>query len=146
MSAIVTPPSVDGIELRIARDIARKALIAAPVMAVGLGLWRGWGAVLGVALAVGVVLGCLFLVAALASWAARISLSALAGAVLGGFLLQLGLVLGALFAVQALPVVDFPVFAYTLIVAQLGLLFWELRSISLSLASPGLRPRKESRR
>ena len=146
MSIVVTPPPVDAIELRIARDIARKAALAAPVLSVGLGLWRGWGAALGVALAFLVVLAHLFLAAALAPWAGRISPGALAGAALGGFLLQLGVLLGALFAVRALSFVDFPVFAYSLIVAQLGLLFWEMRSISLSLASPGLRPRKESRR
>lgn len=134
------------IEVRIARDIAKKAAIAAPVLALALGAWRGWGAALGVALAFVVVLANLFLGAALAAWAARISPTALMGAALGGYLLQLGVLLGALFAVRALPVVDFPVFAYTLIAAQLGLLFWEMRNISLSLAAPGLRPRKESRR
>lgn len=146
MSAVVTPPVVDAIELRIARDIARKGLIAAPVLAAGLGLWRGWGAVAGVLIAFAVVVGNMFLAAALSTWAGRISPAALAGAAMGGFLLQLGVLLGALFAVRALTFVDFPVFAYTLIVAQLGLLFWEMRNISLSLASPGLRPRKESRR
>lgn len=145
MSAVAAPP-IDGIELRITRDIARKALIAAPVLAAGLGLWRGWGAAVGVALAFAVVLGNLFLSAALASWAARISPTALAGASLAGFLVQLGVLLGALVAVRTFAFVDFPVFAFTLIVAQLGLLFWEMRSISLSLASPGLRPRKEPRR
>lgn len=145
MSAVVTSPPAT-IELQIARDIARKAALAAPVLALGLGLWRGWGAALGVALAFLVVLGNLFLGATLAAWASRISPTALMGAALGGYLLQLAVLLGALFAVRALPAVDFPVFAYTLIAAQLGLLFWEMRSISLSLAAPGVRPRKESRR
>ena len=145
MSALATP-SIDGIELRIVRDIARKALMAAPVLAIALGAWRGWGAAVGVVFAFVVVIGNLFFGAALASWAARISPSALAGAVLGGYLLQLGIILGALVAVRSLRFVDFPVFAFTLVIAQLGLLFWEMRSISLSLASPGLRPRKEPRR
>jgi len=143
MNAIVTSTPAAPVEMRIARDIARKGMIAAPILAVALGAWRGWGAAVGVLLAFIVVLGNLFLGALLATWAGRISPTALAGAALGGFLLQLGVLLGALFAVRALTFVDFPVFAYTLIVAQLGLLFWEMRSISLSLASPGLRPGKE---
>lgn len=143
MNATVDPTIERPIEVRIARDVASKALIAAPVLAAALGVWRGWDAALGVVLAFAVVLANLFLGAALAGWAARISPTALMGAALGGYILQLGVLLAALFAVRELAFVDFPVFAYTLIVAQLGLLFWEMRSISLSLASPGLRPGKE---
>jgi hypothetical protein len=33
------------------------------------------------------------------------------------------------------------VFGITLVVTYLGLLFWELPSISLTLASPGLKPK-----
>lgn len=131
------------IEMRIARDVARKGALVAPVLALALGLWRGWGAAIAVLLAFAVILGNLFLSAAVAAWAARISSGALAGAALFGYLLRLGVLLAALFAVRALSFVDFEVFAYTLIAAQLGLLFWEMRSISLSLAAPGLRPRKE---
>lgn len=134
------------IEMRIARDVARKGAIVAPVLALGLGLWRGWGAAAAVVLAFAVILGNLFVAAAFAAWAGRISSSALAGAAMFGYLVRLGVLLAALFAVRALPYVDFPVFAYSLVAAQLGLLFWEMRSISLSLAAPGLRPRKEYRR
>jgi hypothetical protein len=42
--------------------------------------------------------------------------------------------------IKELGVVDWPVFCITLVVSYLGLLFWEMRYISLSLASPGLKP------
>ena len=45
--------------------------------------------------------------------------------------------------VKALDIVDFPVFLITVLGSYLGLLFWEIRSISLSLASPGLKPIRE---
>jgi 3-isopropylmalate dehydrogenase len=41
--------------------------------------------------------------------------------------------------VRELTGVDFTVFCVVLIAAHLGLLVWELRSVSLSLAAPGLR-------
>ena len=44
--------------------------------------------------------------------------------------------------IKELDVVDWPVFCITLVVSYLGLLFWEMRSISLSLASPGLKPQR----
>lgn len=131
------------IEMQIARDIARKGAIVAPALAIALGAWRGWGAAIAVGLAFVVVIANLVLGAALATWASRISSTAIAGAALGGYLVRLGVLLAALFAVRALAFVDFEVFAYTLIAAQLGLLFWEMRAVSLSLAAPGLRPRKE---
>ena len=43
--------------------------------------------------------------------------------------------------IKALDVVDSPVFCITLIGSYFVLLFWELRSISLSLAYPGLKPK-----
>jgi len=43
--------------------------------------------------------------------------------------------------IKQLDVVDFTVFAITLVVSYLALLFWEMRSISLTLAYPGLKPK-----
>jgi hypothetical protein len=43
--------------------------------------------------------------------------------------------------VKELDIVDWPVFCITLVVAYFGLLVWETRSVSVSLASPGLKPR-----
>jgi hypothetical protein len=43
--------------------------------------------------------------------------------------------------IKQLDFVDFTVFGITLVISYLALLFWELRSISLTLAHPGLKPK-----
>jgi hypothetical protein len=137
----ITVPSPDGIESRIARDLARHALWVAPLAIVGVGLWRGPEGALAVALAFALVIGNFLLSAAVLNHAARISPNALMGAALGGFLFKLVVLFIVGTVVEQIDAVDFPVFVVTLLVAHLGLLFWETRSVSLSLASPGLKPR-----
>jgi ATP synthase protein I len=141
MSELVVPDP-DGIESRIARDLARRGAMAAPVAMVAVGLWRGIDGALAVGLALAVVLVNFLVAGAFLDWAARISPNALMGAALGGFIVRLGAVFGIAAGVQAAQIVDFPVFVVTVLVAHLGLLFWETRAISFSLASPGLKPRK----
>jgi hypothetical protein len=71
-------------------------------------------------------------------WAARRSPGMLGAVALGGFLVRMGLVLGALLLVK--PHVDAGTLMLTLVASHVGLLFWETRSLSLSLAAPALRP------
>ena len=68
----LTVPDPDGIESRIAKDIARHALWIAPVAILALGIWQGVGGALGVALALVVVLANFLITGALLGWAARI--------------------------------------------------------------------------
>ncbi len=136
----VTPPDPDGIESRIARDIARHAAMISPVVVLVTGLIWGWGGALGSALALALVVLNFLGAAALLGWAARIAPETVMVAAMGGYLLSLVIFIAACVAMKQVTAVDLPVFCFTLIGAHLGLLFWELRSISLSLASPGLRP------
>ncbi|MCU1456944.1 MAG: synthase chain [Actinomycetia bacterium] len=138
----VTPPDVDGIESRIARDIARHAAMIAPFVVLVTGLVWGWAGALGAALAFGLVVVNFMAGAAILGWAARISPETVTVAAMGGYLVSLLIFVAAGVAIKQVAAVDFKVFCFTLIGAHLGLLFWELRSISLSLASPGLRPAK----
>jgi hypothetical protein len=135
-----TPP-VDQIETRIARDLAKHALIVAPVLIVGVGLWRGLDGALAVALALAIVCANFLVAAAILGWAARTSPNLLMGVALMGFITRLILITAIALGVKSLDIVDWPVFCITLIASHLGLLFWETRSISLSLASPGLKPK-----
>ena len=139
-TSLATPP-VDQIESRIARDLAKHALIIAPVLVVGVGLWRGADAAGAVALALAIVCANFFAAAAILGWAARTSPNLLMGVALMGFITRLILITAIGVGVKSLDIVDWPVFCITLIAAHLGLLFWETRSISLSLASPGLKPK-----
>ena len=134
-------PDVSHVESRIARDLVRHALLAAPVALVGVGVWRGLDGAAGVALALVVVCANWLVAAAALGWAARTSPNLLLGVALGGFIARLVLITAVGAGIKALDVVDWPVFCITLVVAYFGLLAWETRSISVSLASPGLKPR-----
>jgi hypothetical protein len=144
MSAIATP-SVSHIETRIARDLARRALYVVPVLVLAVGLWRGLDAAGAVALAVAVVVANFLASAAALGAAARRSPHLLMGVALMSFLVRFVLLTAIGVGVKALDVVDWPVFCVTLIVSYLGLLAWELRAVSFSLASPGLKPSKRER-
>jgi hypothetical protein len=133
-------PAVDHIESRIAMDVSRRALFIAPVAMLGVGLWRGVDGAVAVALALALVVANLLIAAASLGWAARTSPNLLMGVALFGFLVRLAILTAVGAGIKALGIVDFPVFCVTLVVGYLGLLFWEMRSISLSLASPGLKP------
>lgn len=142
MAPEIAVPSPDGIESRIARDLVRHALWVAPVAIVGVGSWRGLDGALAIALAFALVIVNFLASAAILGWTARISPNALMAAALGSFVLRLGILFGIGLLLQDAGWLDLPVFVVTVLVAHLGLLFWETRSISLSLASPGLKPRK----
>ncbi|MBM3683911.1 MAG: ATP synthase subunit I [Planctomycetes bacterium] len=131
-------------EAAVARDIARRAVPAAPAFVL-LGLAMG-GVDGGISAlyALAIVVGNLVLAAALMAGAARISVALLMGAALFGFLLRLGLVFVAVMAVRDASWMHLPSLGITLIVAHLGLLFWEMRYVSLSLAHPGLKPGRRS--
>lgn len=135
-------PDPDGIESRIARDIARHGVWVAPVAILALGIWQGVGGALGVALAFVVVLANFLVTGALLGWAARISPAMIMAVSLGGFLVWLVVIFGTGLLVEQLDAVNLDVYVVSVLVLHLGLLFWEMRSISFSLASPGLKPRK----
>jgi hypothetical protein len=111
-----------------------------PVLVLVAGLiWGPDGAASGAFAAV-LVLGNLALSAILLSRAARISLALLIGAALGGFILRLFLLAAAVWMVKDQPWIDITALGITLIVTHLGLLIWETRHVSASLAYPGLKP------
>ena len=135
-----TPP-IDQIESRIAHDIARHALIVAPIAIIGVGIWRGVPAGAAVALALALVVGNFIAAAWVLGWVARTAPDLLMGAAMMSFLIRLVLISVIGFGIKEADLVDWPVFCVTLVASYLGLLFWEMRSISLSMASPGLKPK-----
>jgi hypothetical protein len=128
------------VEHQIARDMARRALPALPVLvAVSWAVWGRPGA-LSSAFALALVVGNFAVAAVLQAWAARVSLGLLTATVLFGYILRLGIVSVAVLVVKDRAWVDVVPLGLTLIVAHLGLLFWETRHVSASLAFPGLKP------
>lgn len=127
-------------EAQIVRDLVRRGAIAAPLLvgvcAAAWGVDGAWSAAYGLAL----VLANFSLNAWIVSVTARISYAMLMGATLFGYLIRLALVSAAVYVVRDLSWVELVPMCLTLVVAHVGLLFWELRYVSLSLAFPGLKP------
>ncbi len=132
---------VDDIESRIARDLARRAVIAAPLVILILGLWRGPSAALAVGVAFALLVGNFLLAAAILGYVARQNPDLLMGITLFSFVLRLALITVIGIGIKSLDVVDWPVFCITLVIGYFVLLIWEMRSVSFSLASPGLKPK-----
>ena len=128
-------------EQAIARDLARRALMVAPVfLAVGA-VWGGWHGFVSAAVALAVVCANFLLAAAMMTVAARISLAMLMGAVLGGYIVRLAAITGVIVLVRHQPWFHKGSFAVALLVTHLGLLIWETRYVSATLAYPGLKPK-----
>ena len=82
----------------------------------------------------------LLLAAVALSWAAQRSLNLIMGVALGGFAVRMGLVTLVLFLVRDAAWIDMVALGITILVTHLGLLFWELKYVSASLAYPALKP------
>jgi hypothetical protein len=141
-AAFVTRLDGPAVEQELARDIARRALPAAPVAILLCSIPWGVAGAVSCAFAIAVVLANFALSAALLAWTARISLGLMMGAALFGYLIRLGLVAAAVIAVHNAAWFSVWPIGLTLIVTHLGLLLWETRYVSASLAFPALKPRQ----
>jgi hypothetical protein len=120
-------------ELDIARDLVRRGLPAAPVIIAVCTLIWGVDGALSSAYGVALVLLNFVIAAALLAWAARVSLSMLMVASLGV----------AVLLVKDAGWVSLAALCLTILVTHLGLLLWETRYVSASLAFPALKPHRE---
>lgn len=129
-------------EAAIGRDLVKHGLIVAPVLlgtgAIFWGANGAWSSAYGLA----IVLGNFALAAFLVSFSARISYALMMGATLFGYIVRLGIISAAVYFVRNAPWVELMPLCLTIVVAHVGLLFWELRYVSLSLAFPGLKPKQ----
>lgn len=127
-------------EQTVAWDLAKRAVPLAPLL-VGLAalVWGAAGAA-SAAYAVVIVVVNFMLAAWMLATAARIGDTLLMAAAMFGFLLRLALVFAAVFLVEGAAWVEPAALGLTLVVTHLGLLVWELRYVSASLAYPGLKP------
>jgi hypothetical protein len=127
-------------EREIAHDIVRRGLLVAPVIILVLGLVRGWAGALGAAIALAVV--CVNFLAS--AWVidrlAKLGPNALFAGVMLGWIMRMAVVVGVLFVCKQSDAIDFPVLGFTIFGTHLGLLFWEAKHVSLTLAAPGLKP------
>jgi hypothetical protein len=133
-----TPPEVE-----IANDLVKHGLIAGPAILVLAGAIWGFEGLYSAAFAVAVVLVNFAVAARMLRAGARISPTMLMAAALGGFLLRMGVVVAAVFLVRDQSWIDLTALAITILVTHLGLLTWETRYVSATLAYPGLKPARK---
>ena len=139
-SAFTTRDVGPAVEREVATDMVRRALPAAPVIVLLAAIPWGLDGALSAAFAVAVVVANFLLAAWVLAAASRISYGLLMGAALFGYLVRIALIGAAVWAVRDLSWVEPLPLGLTLIVTHLGLLLWELRYVSASLAFPGLKP------
>ena len=127
-------------ERDVARDLVKKGLLATPVL-VAL-CWAVWGATGAASALYGIAIVCVnfLLSAALITWTARVNLGLMMGAVLFGYIGRLALIFAAVILVRDAAWVSLVPLGLTIVVTHLGLLVWETRHVSASLAYPALKP------
>jgi hypothetical protein len=127
-------------------EMVRRALpFGLPSLAVALlggGLAGGWDAGWSAAIGVAVVFANLAANGVLLAWAGRISLQALYGAAMGGFVLRMGVVAALLFALNRFSFFSPVAFLVAVVPATILVLVYEMRLLAsgvgaeLSLAAP----------
>jgi hypothetical protein len=133
-------PSAPAVERELAFDMLKRGVWLVPVVLIAaVAIWGSAGAA-SAAVAIGLVAMNLVLAALALSWAARRSLTLLMGVALGGFVVRMALVTVVLLLVKDEPWIDLTALGVAVLVTHLGLLFWELRYVSASLAFPALKP------
>jgi hypothetical protein len=141
-SPLATRDDGPAVERQVAADIIRRGLPLAPLFIIAGAL--GWGVDGAVSAGYGMllVLGNFMLSAALLAWAARTSLALLMGVALFGYIGRLALITAAVLAISGQSWFSPIPLCATLVLTHLGLLIWETRYVSASLAYPGLKPRR----
>ena len=138
---LLPPPSAGpAVEQEVAFDMIRRSLPVLPALVVLAGLIWGVDGALSAAFAIVIVLINYVVAASLLAWSARIALALMMVAALGGFVVRLALITIAVLAVKDQAWVELVPLGLTLVVTHLGLLIWEARHLSLSLAYPTVKP------
>jgi hypothetical protein len=128
------------VEMEVALDLLRRALWVAPVLIVLSGAIWGLNGALSTGYGIALVVANFLVSAAMLAWTAKISISLMMGTALFGYLMRLGLIFLAVWVVRDASWVELVPLGLTIVVTHLGLLFWEMRYVSATLAFPGLKP------
>lgn len=137
MEAVATNP-----QREIVLDMAKRGLLVSPVLIAAGAIGWGTNGALSVLLALGVVLVNFFASAAVVRKSTTLPQSFIMMFVLGGFVVRMMFVLGVITVAGHLSWVSKVPLGLTIVLTHLGLLAWETRHVSISLAYPGLKPRR----
>lgn len=141
MTSTVTTPAVNH-QRAIVVDMARRAALASPLVVLAATVGWGLDGAFSALYALAIVMLNFALSAAVVGRATTLSRNFIMAFVLGGFLARMLFVLGAITLAGRFDWVAKVPLGATVIVAHLGLLIWETRHLSISLAYPALKPRK----
>ena len=136
-SAHVDGPAPEGV---IARDMLKRVVFVAPALVLVFGLMFGLNGALSAAYGVAIVVINFVLAAVMLVYAGRISASLMMFAALFGYLIRLTLIFLAIWLVRDASWVELVPLGITIVVTHLGLLLWEMKYVSASLAFPALKP------
>ncbi|MBS1836271.1 MAG: ATP synthase subunit I [Actinobacteria bacterium] len=126
--------------MAVALDIVKRSLWVLPVAIMVSAAFWGLDGVFSTLYGLAIVVVNFLLAGWMLQVGGRIGAAAMGAAAFFGFLVRLGLIMVAILAVRNQPWVELVPLGITIIVTHLGLLFWELRHISHTLAFPGLKP------
>jgi hypothetical protein len=146
MTTLTGPVEGGPIESKIALDMVKRSIPFIPIMLIISALVWGRNGAISAAVAIAVVLVNFLLAAAMLAWAARISVGAIMGAALFGYLLRLVLIAAVVLPLRSQSWFAVWPLGITLVVSHLGLLLWELRHVSISFSQPGVKPSKRDAR
>jgi len=139
-NAMLEPMQGPSPVVEVVKDLLKRGLTITPVGIIIGALIGGSAGAASVLYGLVIVLVNFALSAGIISVTSKISLAMLQAGALFGFLVRLGLVAVAVLAVANQSWVNMVALGLTIIISHLGLLAWELRYISASLAYPGLKP------
>jgi hypothetical protein len=134
----------DGPEAAIVRDLVKRGLFVAPIIVAVCAIFWGVNGALSAGYGLVLVLFNFILSAVIVTYAARISYAILMGATLFGYLFRMAVIAAAVYLVRNESWVELIPLCISIVVLHVGLLFWEMRYISLSLAFPGVKPKKSN--
>ena len=132
-------------EMTVMTDMVRRGAWALPLIASTCGVIWGLDGFVGAVYGWALVAVNFFVAARLIAWAAPVSPALLLGAVMFGYLGRLALLFVAVWPVRHMDWISVQALCATILTTHLGLLVWEVRYVSISLAHPGLKPRQATK-
>ena len=140
MSTLLERYDTTSPEADIAFDLVKRAIWIAPALVLISGLIWGLDGAASAGVGVGIVMANFLASAGMLTWAGRISVGFVLGVAMFGYVFRLGLITVAVLLIKDLAWVELIPLGLTLIITHLGLLLWETKYVSASLAFPGLKP------
>ena len=125
LDSYLPAPDERPIEAIIGTNIAKRAILVAPILALVFGLLRGWEGAVAALVGVAIVVANFVLGGYVLSYAARISLSLYHAAALFGFFIRLGLITLSMLLIGGATDIDRPALGISVVVSYLVLLSWE---------------------